>query len=77
MKLHEVCNDFSFGLMKLKDVAKEIEVPETTFRTWRQRGDIPEDCFKIIDGSVFIKSKSFKNGLILKIKVNNKIMSIY
>ena len=77
MKLHEVCNDFNLGLAKLKDIAKEMNVPESTIRTWRQRGDIPDDCFKVIGGSVFIKSKSFKNGLIIKIKVNNKIMSIY
>ncbi len=61
MKLHEVCNNFSFGLMKLKDAAKMVNVPESTFRTWRQRGDIPEDCFKVIGGSVFIKSKKFQD----------------
>lgn len=61
MKLHEVCNNFSFGLMKLKDAAEELEVPETTFRTWRQRGDIPEDCFKVIGGTVFVKINKFRN----------------
>ena len=61
MKLHEVCNTFNLGLAKLKDVAKEMNVPESTIRTWRQRGDIPDDCFKVIGGTVFVKINKFRN----------------
>ena len=63
MKLHEECNNFSFGLMKLKDVANEINVPESTIRTWKQRGDIPDECFKVIGGTVFVKINKFKNWI--------------
>ena len=53
-------NNFMFGLMKLKDLAKELGVPESTIRTWRRRGDIPLSCFHNIGTTVFIKTDEFK-----------------
>ncbi len=35
----------NFKIMKLKDFAKEINTPESTVRTWKRRGDIPDYCF--------------------------------
>ncbi len=46
-----------FGLMKLKDFAKSINTPESTVRTWKRRGEIPEKCFKVIGNTVFVRVK--------------------
>lgn len=45
----------AFGIMSLKEFAKAINKPESTVRTWRQRGEIPEHCFKVIGGTVFVR----------------------
>lgn len=45
----------TFGIMSLKEFAKAINKPESTVRTWRQRGEIPEHCFKVIGGTVFVR----------------------
>jgi len=52
-----------FDLMKLKDFAKELNVPESTIRTWRRRKEIPEECFKIIGSTVFVKVETFKKWI--------------
>ena len=44
----------TFKIMKLKDFAKEIKTPESTIRTWKRRGDIPERCFKIIGTTIYV-----------------------
>ena len=41
-----------FNIMKIKDFAKQIGIPESTVRTWRRRGEIPEQCFfSIVENS--------------------------
>lgn len=50
-----------FGLISLKDLAKELNKPESTIRTWRRRGDLPSSLFKEIGGTVFVKVKEFQN----------------
>lgn len=52
-----------FGIIKIKEFAKELGVPESTVRTWRRRCDIPSSCFKNIGGSVFVKVDEMKNWL--------------
>ncbi len=52
-----------FGIMKIKDFAKLMGIPESTIRTWKLRKDIPDNCFKKIGGSVFIKVKEMENFL--------------
>jgi predicted site-specific integrase-resolvase len=52
-----------FGLMKIKDFAKELAVPESTVRTWRRRGDIPLSCFQEIGNTVFVKVEEVKKWL--------------
>lgn len=49
-----------FGLMTIKDLAKELGKPESTVRTWKRRGDIPLSCFKEIGGTVFVRIEEFK-----------------
>ena len=44
----------TFKIMKLKDFAKEIKTSESTIRTWKRRGDIPERCFKIIGTTIYV-----------------------
>lgn len=50
----------TFGLMKLKDFAKSIKTPESTVRTWRRRKEIPENCFKVIGTTVFVRVKEIQ-----------------
>lgn len=49
-----------FDLMTIKDFAKEINKPVSTVGTWRTRGDLPAEIFKVIGGTVFIKVDKFK-----------------
>lgn len=49
-----------FGLMTIKDLAKELGKPESTVRTWKRRGNIPLSCFKEIGGTVFVRVEEFK-----------------
>ena len=44
-----------FNLMKIKDFAKELGVPESTIYTWKKRENIPTECFKQIGGSWFVR----------------------
>lgn len=46
-----------FGVMSIKEFAKAIGKPESTVRTWRLRGDMPPECFKVVAGTVFVKVK--------------------
>lgn len=52
-----------FNIIKLKDFAKKIGIPESTVRTWRRRKDIPEECFKVIGSTVFVKVKEMQEWL--------------
>lgn len=54
------CNNNMFGLITLKEFSKLMKKPESTIRTWKRRGDIPEYLFKKIGGDVFIKIKMFE-----------------
>ena len=49
-----------FGLMKLKEFAQSINTPESTVRTWRRRKESPENCFKVIGNTVFVRIKEAK-----------------
>ncbi len=55
-----------FKLMSLKDLAKELNKPESTIRTWRRRKDIPECIFVEIGGTVFVHVDRFQEW------INNK-----
>ena len=48
------------NIMKIKDFAKQIGIPESTVRTWRRRGEIPEQCFLVIGSTVFVKVNEFQ-----------------
>ena len=52
-----------FDLMSIKDFAKEINKPESTVRTWKRRGDIPQNVFKEIGGTVFVRTDKFKEWI--------------
>ncbi len=52
-----------FKLMSLKDLAKELNKPESTIRTWRRRKDIPECIFVEIGGTVFVHVGRFQEWI--------------
>ena len=52
-----------FDLMSIKDLAKDLNKPESTIRTWKRRGDIPSSLFKNIGGTVFIRVEKFKEWI--------------
>lgn len=53
-------NDFMFGLLKIKRVAEGLGVPESTLRTWKRRGEVPRECFKMIGGTLYVRVKEFQ-----------------
>lgn len=53
----------TFGILSIKDFAKLIGKPESTVRTWRLRGDIPQDCFLVIGSTVFVKVNQFMQSM--------------
>ena len=52
-----------FNIMKIKDFAKQIGIPESTVRTWRRRGEIPVQCFFIIGSTVFVKVEEVRKWI--------------
>lgn len=52
-----------FNLMKIKDFAKELKVPESTIYTWKNRGNIPLDCFKQIGGTWFVRVQEIQKWI--------------
>lgn len=52
-----------FDLMKIKAFADELQVPQSTVYSWKDRGDIPLSCFKQIGGTWFVKVKEIKEWL--------------
>ena len=52
-----------FNLIRLKDLAKELNIPESTIRTWKRRNEIPEECFKKIGSTVFVKVETFEKWI--------------
>ena len=52
-----------FGLMKIKEFAKELGVPESTVRTWKRREDLPLSCFKTIGNTVFVRVNEMEKWL--------------
>ena len=53
-----------FGVMPLKDFAKEINKSVKTVLSWRKNGSMPGICFKTIGGSVFIKIEETQKWLL-------------
>lgn len=53
----------TLGIMSIKDLAKLMNKSESTIRTWRLRGQIPKDCFKVIGSTVFVKAKEIREFL--------------
>ena len=52
-----------FNIMKIKDFAKQIGIPESNVRTWRRRGEIPEQCFLVIGSTVFVKVEEVRKWI--------------
>ena len=53
-------NNFMFGLISLKDFSKELGKPESTVRTQKRRGELPDYLFKEIGSTIFVRVKKFE-----------------
>ena len=52
-----------FNIIKIKEFAREIKTPESTIRTWKRRGEIPENCFLVIGSTVFVKVEEIQQWI--------------
>lgn len=52
-----------FGVISLQDLANALNVPESTIRTWKRRGEIPSSCFKKVGNRVFVKEAEVRKWL--------------
>lgn len=53
-------NNFPLGVMTVKDLAEYMHKPRSTIHDWIRRGVIPEECYKRVGGTYFIKIKQIK-----------------
>lgn len=56
-------NNFMFGLITIAEFAKEIKTPVSTIYSWKQSGDMPQECFKKIGGKYFVRIKQTQEWL--------------
>ena len=49
-------NNFMIGLISLQEFAKLLNKPESTIRTWKDRGKLPAFLFKKVAGTVFVRT---------------------
>ena len=49
----------TYGIVSIKDFARQLGKPESTIRTKKLREDIPKECFLTIGGTVFVKINTF------------------
>lgn len=47
------------NLITIQELAKKLDKPVSTIRTWKIRGHIPENVFFKIGGSIFVKEDKF------------------
>lgn len=47
------------NLITIQELAKKLDKPVSTVRTWKIRGNIPQDVFFKIGGTVFVKEDKF------------------
>lgn len=52
-----------FGLITIAEFAKEIKTPVSTIYSWKQSGDMPQECFKKIGGKYFVRIKQTQEWL--------------
>ena len=52
-------NNLMSNLITLKEFAKRLGKPESTIRTWKGRGDLPEEIFFKIGSTIFVKENKF------------------
>lgn len=48
------------SLISIKEAALLLNKPESTVRTWKRTGAIPQECFFKIGGTVFLKTNKFQ-----------------
>ena len=52
-----------FGIRSIRDFAKDIGKPASTVYTWKRNNSIPDKCFKVIGGSIFVKVNEMQEFL--------------
>lgn len=56
-------NNFMIGLITLKEFAKLLDKPESTIRTWKDRGELPAFLFKKVGGTVFVRENRIQEWI--------------
>lgn len=52
-----------FGLISIKEFAKELGKSESTVRTWKRRGELPPFLFREIGSSVYVRVEKMKEWI--------------
>lgn len=45
----------NIGLISLAEFAKRLNIPTSTVRVWKMRGELPSFLFKKVGGTVFVR----------------------
>ena len=56
-------NNFMIGLISLKKFAELLDKPESTIRTWKDRGELPAFLFKKVGGTVFVRENRIQDWI--------------
>ena len=51
------------GLLTMKELATELKTNTNTIRTWKSRGNLPENLFVKIGGTVYCKEDNLKEWI--------------
>ena len=53
-----------YGIVTIKEFAKSIGKSVSTVYSWKKRGHMPSECFKVIGRCVFVKQKAAMEWLV-------------
>ena len=51
-------------IYSIKDIAKMMGISESTIRTWKRDGAMPQELFKKIGGTVFVIKPKFDEWIV-------------
>ena len=57
------CNNFTIGLISLTEFANRLNIPLSTVRTWKLRGELPSILFKKVGGTIFVRENKIQEWI--------------